>query len=518
MTRLRVSQDTSFIIDNYVYETFQVSDIIYIIAEEYDLDLDELIDMCQEKGLSIPTILNTAVENYISKLNHYELNKLFYQFIHKQKQSLFGLARVITDEKYHDLTLSTVTTHVSFKRYFHNFKHMYLYLAKKLSYSFSNIINNEKSKHEIRMRNARNAAQATKYYKSRSYVSSTSYYSTYSNNIYNEKVNVGTYKITRTGTSATQNWESLLGSYYNADSYNALSEYTGNDAVISDVVTYYSRQIEGAYRDQVNESLERTRRQHDSELATLRKMYPTKPQYEEEVYKRFKRSFVSLTKFLRPDEYKALFNDNNLWVEGKVYDFNISFKNKKSILEYTKNMENYSIPYNLDLYTKQGDKLCEICIVYPGVPILDEILSTLLLIKSGQEDIILNTGNHFKKTEMYKIVFKDYDEDSLSGVASLVSEEMQERMEKLTFVTDIIKSNMTSLVGRDICEYIYGLFNSWREIVIEETHVPDIFDHMIKPLVWQESESKILVGGLGKVYALPKTKPRRIVYDSSRMI
>ena len=513
MTRVRVSQDTSFIIDNYVYETFQVSDIIYIIAEEYDLDLDELIDMCQEKGLSIPTVLNTAVENYISKLNHYELNKLFYQFVHKQKQSLFGLARVITDEKFHDLTLSTVTNHISYKRYFHNFKHMYLYLAKKLSYSFSNIIANEKSKHEVRMRNARLAAQATKYYNSRSY---GSFYSTHINNMYTDD-SVGTYRITRTGTSATQNWESLLGSYYNADSYNALSYYNDND-INDNVVTYYSRQIESAYRNQINESLERTRRQHDSELASLRKLYPAKPQYEEEVYKRFKRSFVSLTKFLRPDEYKALFNDNNLWVEGKVYDFNISFKNKKSILEYTKNMENYSIPYNLDLYTKQGDKLCEICIVYPGVPILDEILSTLLLIKSGQEDIILTTGNHFKKTEMYKIVFHDYDEDSLSGVAALVSEEMQERMEKLTFVTDIIKSNLSSIVGREICEYIYGLFNSWKEIVIEETYIPNVFEHMIKPLVWQKSESKRLVGGLGNVYALPKTKPRQIVYDSSRMI
>ncbi len=477
---MRVSQESSFIIDNYVYETFQVSNVIYILAENYGLDLDEIIDICENKRLKIKKTLNTAIDKILDKLSPYEISKVFYQFMHSQPNVIYNLIRQMVDIHYNDLTLSKISRDKTLIKYFECFKAMYDKLQPRVVFTFNNIIKNEYLKLQVENKKA---MQFTKYYyntndiqrfRSLTTGSSSRYNNSY--RIENEYNSYSNKWITTTSTTSSNsyidNWESLLGTYMQSDvEYLTLF----NEYNCSNHNTLSTRDI------------------YDFEKKRIASLSPVKERYDTTVLNRLKKSFKGLVSFLKPDEYKALFNDNNLIVDGINFNFRISFKSKESILEYTKNMKNYSIPYNLELLSKNDEKLCDICIVYHDCPILDEVLSTLLLIKSGQEELLLSTGNHLRKTRLYKEVFKT--DDNLEMHRPLVAEEISEKLDKMAIVKDIIKLKFSQFFDSDIIEYFTATNETWSEIVdyqASKLFDVQIFDHLVKPLNWVEYKPSLL--------------------------
>jgi UDP-glucose 4-epimerase len=67
----RVSPESSYILDHYVYETFVMNDLIYIIAEDHNLDVDKLLDLCNEndelKPMNLHASLKVANEKLVEK-------------------------------------------------------------------------------------------------------------------------------------------------------------------------------------------------------------------------------------------------------------------------------------------------------------------------------------------------------------------------------------------------------------------------------------------------------------------
>ena len=60
----RVSPEPSYIFDHYVYETFVMNDLIYIIAEDHNLDVDKLMDLYNENDVHIVRAVDDIIENY----------------------------------------------------------------------------------------------------------------------------------------------------------------------------------------------------------------------------------------------------------------------------------------------------------------------------------------------------------------------------------------------------------------------------------------------------------------------
>jgi hypothetical protein len=216
-----------------------------------------------------------------------------------------------------------------------------------------------------------------------------------------------------------------------------------------------------------------------------------------------RKSFKGLTRFLRPDEYEDLFNRNDLVVEGINWNFRIYFNSKKDIITYTKNMDNYSIPYKLELLTKSGERLCDICIIYPGCPILDEILSTLLLIKSGQEDVLIDTGNHLNKSVLYKNIIKDKNE-----FVVITNDGLAHRANSYIRVKEIVWDGLRAILNVDELSYIFDYDLTWDEIVgypAFKLFDVKVFDSYVRKLNW--TPAKILALQFKNVIS-PITSPK----------
>jgi hypothetical protein len=280
------------------------------------------------------------------------------------------------------------------------------------------------------------------------------------------------------------------GSYidYNRSSTSTYNSYTDGWESLIDMSHY--RRLAQAQSRQLDVTTERDRNAYREFLENTSKKFVSKPHKDltPEVRNRLRKSFKGLTRFLRPDEYEDLFNRNDLVVEGINWNFRIYFNSKKDIITYTKNMDNYSIPYKLELLTKSGERLCDICIIYPGCPILDEILSTLLLIKSGQEDVLIDTGNHLNKSVLYKNIIKDKNE-----FVVITNDGLAHRANSYIRVKEIVWDGLRAILNVDELSYIFDNDLTWDEIVrypAFKLFDVKVFDSYVRKLNW--TPAKIL--------------------------
>lgn len=459
---MTVSADTSYVLDYHLTETFDLSNLIYIIAENYDLDVDRLLDICQHQGRDVSQSINRIVLNIVNKLNVYDRSKLFYQFMHKQLETINDLIKHLVSEL-PEVTLSAVINHESFLNWKKTFKETYDLLKVNVNFSFNDIIKTE----YLRLQESNNRAliKANFYYSRSANDSNSNRYtsirslehsSTHNQLISNVTTTTSTYSTYRNtnnwfGSDQSLQWESLLD----------------NSGYIP-IPSMYHRSEEA--------------RIAQSEQILLRNRYPVKIEMSDEAKSRLKKSFKGLTKFLRKDEYTDLFIHNDLVIEGKAWNFRISFHKRKDIITYSEHIDNFSIPYNLELLTKSNEFICTICIVYPGCPILDEILSTILLIKSGQEDVIINTGNHMRKSNIYRQFFKGETISASEGAR------IEYLVESLNIVKDLVRLSLRSILddGEEV-NYIMTIDNTWHEIIgYQAFNLFDVkvFDKYVKPLVW----------------------------------
>lgn len=463
---MTVSADTSYVLDYHLTETFDLSNLIYIIAENYDLDVDRLLDICQHQGRDVSRSINQIVLNVISKLNVYDRSKLFYQFVHKQLETINALIKhLVTDLP--EVTLSSVINHESFINWKRTFKETYILLKLNVNFSFNDIIKTEYLR--LQESNDRALIRANFYY-SRTVDKSNRFTST---RTYGGASNTQTHMISnvnvQTTTSTYRNANNWFGSDTNMQWENLL-DASGYVPIPS----RYHRSEEA--------------RRAQSEQILLRNRYPAKIDISDKAKSRLKKSFKGLTKFLRKDEYEDLFIHNDLVIEGKSWNFRISFHKRKDIITYSEHIDNFSIPYNLELLTKSNEFICTICIVYPGCPILDEILSTILLIKSGQEDVIINTGNHMRKSGIYRQFFKGETISASEGAR------IEALVESLNIVKDLVRLSLRSILddGEEI-DYIMSVDTSWSEIIgYQAFNLFDVkvFDKYVKPLTWVPKTDK----------------------------
>ena len=121
---------------------------------------------------------------------------------------------------------------------------------------------------------------------------------------------------------------------------------------------------------------------------------------------KFIKSYTFLTKVLSLDHIKQM-RKNGIIIEGQYFNYKFKVKDQE-LISKSKYLDNFSIAYGLSVLAKDtGEELTSLCIVYPGMPICDEISTNILFIRSGEEDTLLAKANHLSRSENYYLYFEN---------------------------------------------------------------------------------------------------------------
>ena len=121
---------------------------------------------------------------------------------------------------------------------------------------------------------------------------------------------------------------------------------------------------------------------------------------------KFIKSYTFLTKVLSLDHIKQM-RKNGIIIEGQYFNYKFKVKDQE-LISKSKYLDNFSIAYDLSVLAKDtGEELTSLCIVYPGMPICDEISTNILFIRSGEEDTLLAKANHLSRSENYYLYFEN---------------------------------------------------------------------------------------------------------------
>ena len=112
----------------------------------------------------------------------------------------------------------------------------------------------------------------------------------------------------------------------------------------------------------------------------------------------FNKSLQSIRKFIPKKDLDLFLRGGEFVFKGKMFNYGFRLYNRMDLITYSHSMNSYSIKWALNIYDKETEqKLARACIVFRNCPILDNVLSVYMLLKSDQEDeILLNSGFHDK--------------------------------------------------------------------------------------------------------------------------
>lgn len=122
--------------------------------------------------------------------------------------------------------------------------------------------------------------------------------------------------------------------------------------------------------------------------------------------------------FLRAlDLYKKIFGQanvelflggKNIEIKGEIFDYVLS-KNGTDLLSHSANPSTGHIPYNLEIFNKEGVFLGKGCVVFAQTPVIDQIIAFTLHVQSGEEKNILNNCNLYQYTSLDKTSLEELE-------------------------------------------------------------------------------------------------------------
>jgi len=113
------------------------------------------------------------------------------------------------------------------------------------------------------------------------------------------------------------------------------------------------------------------------------------------------KSINTIKTFLPNNDINAFIKGNEFTIEGKLFNYKIKKKKNYSLLQKKDNLSSYHIPYNLKLLSKNNNFIADMCITFDGCPILDQILSLYMMIKSNKEEEVIKGSNLSNRSDEY---------------------------------------------------------------------------------------------------------------------
>ena len=189
--------------------------------------------------------------------------------------------------------------------------------------------------------------------------------------------------------------------YYSLYSTNSSATF-GYDSTVSTINSSYDD-----YADLIRHVEDSRSVMRNFATRSVGKKVPSKKKKKtRKIDSKFIKSYTFLTKVLSLDHIKQM-RKNGIIIEGQYFNYKFKVKDRE-LISKSKHLDNFSIAYDLNVLAKDtGEELTSLCIVYPGMPICDEISTNILFIRSGEEDTLLAKANHLSRSENYCLYFEN---------------------------------------------------------------------------------------------------------------
>ena len=193
--------------------------------------------------------------------------------------------------------------------------------------------------------------------------------------------------------------------------------------------------------------------------------------------KMFNKSVETISSFLPKKDINTFISGGHFIIEGNHFNYKVSKKKYYNLLQKPIETSSGHIPYELDLYDKDGEYLANLCITFNGCPILDQILSVYLMIKSDDEKKMLDNCNFYKKSDYFnenkdlnKIICKRFGKDqmNLTSLINSIGEDSQYKKinnrDKKLFRNYIDKKLFRNIFDEEEYNFIFKQEVSWDEM------------------------------------------------------
>ena len=432
---------TMYSIDSIFNHEFSMPSFYKLVFAEFNLDLDRIYDDCEEKRVPFDETVETLSNKLFSLSKPNVKNRLIYNYFHDLGLELMGLTNEIYDrlkdyinvddlmgnqnivnhsdrikDKYkQSLDLFRRTDPYSYTgvgiedlprilrvlNCVTNFTegHLILFnnLLPHLTDTFNNVIKNE---YRIRVNEGDRALQrfieisaVKQKFINENDLNKRSFGSkTFINSSFNS-FNTSCYEVSSvipSITTPTQSSSSTL-SYLNT-SINTFNTITGDPlyTTLSQLDRMQNDLSRSLYNPKYPKSKDRPR---------TNKKTPG--------IKRLNKSLKVISKFIPERDLGLFLRGGEFTLDADRYRWGFRLRSRESLVKYSDNINNFSIMWDLNIYDKPTDsKLARACIVFKDSPILDNVLSIWMLLKTGKEDYILANSGLFDRGDYYKTLLE----------------------------------------------------------------------------------------------------------------
>ena len=493
-----------------------------IIFGYYSVDLDEVYDRCEETRESFMITTDILCQKLYTSSNVYEKSLFFYKFIHNLGVELIDFPSRIYDAIFNWLSSHNYTNVqervieffdlyinererliISFPtlykelEFLDNSLTLYKQILSEISgnvyFTFNEIIKNEYAKlvesnkdifnnlvdlEEIEEASARFNVEDRLDYQSFGYnrveVNTTS--ATQSLNSY----------IVNQSTTSTTVTQSLLNTHIGVDRgissggvtrviyYNDQNEPININAQVGQTFTIINNGPRINYTNT-------TKKINTNRLPHI---------------KRMKKSMKIFSKYIPRILREDFYNCKEIVIEGEKFNWSIKLRNRKDLIKYSETLNNYSISYDLWLLNNENDKIGRLCIVFDGCPILDEVLTIYMMIRTGKEIDIIMSGNFFQTSTLYNTLVKPIKEpeEKVNPYFNSLRTRDLERFNIIDRIQNRMERFMLEYLPASILNYTMNLDVSFEEAIDYEAfnlfNCQD-FDSYVKRIVWSVSGQQI---------------------------
>lgn len=155
--------------------------------------------------------------------------------------------------------------------------------------------------------------------------------------------------------------------------------------------------------------------------------------------KAIKRGLKTLESFVGSNDVRLFNSGDGFIVEAKLFNYRFR-KSHTSIIKHTMNPLSIHVPYDIIVMTKENLELANLCVYFDETPLIDQLISTVLHLKSGNEEEVLRTGNFFNKKDSF------YHNPIINKMFKSDAERYAEDLSEYTEMVNNIVGNMENLI------------------------------------------------------------------------
>ena len=185
-----------------------------------------------------------------------------------------------------------------------------------------------------------------------------------------------------------------------------------------------------------------------------------------------KKSVSVLQRFIGLDKLLRFLNGKGFIIEAKRFNYRLSLPDHRSLIEGTKNINHFSIKYDLEILNKENEKICNVCTIFSGSPILDQVLSAYMFLIGGEEEAFLKNCNFIRREDNFFKYFPELYverpinlETNVLSIINSVTVDLQQRNQRLEKIRKQSKEFLNCHFSLDIIDYLFSTDVSWGEAI-----------------------------------------------------